>query len=204
MVERNLHNGGTEMRMWNAISGHILIQENIGTDEQRKDFIAQTMLYMKTHDSMPNTNDGCWRGHVRYVNDEWYTNAFNDQLNTIVGYYLENDTAYTNTFNRGRPEIDQWTNVNQPGSLNILHSHKAFEYSAVYYLSVENTGDIVFLNPANLDATCSYAGPGTSRLHYTPKAGDLLMWPGWIPHEVERNPSNSYRINIATNIRFVK
>jgi len=54
-----------------------------------------------------------------------------------------------------------------------------------------------------MDLSASYLGPGTSRMHYTPKDGDLVMWPSWIPHQVERNESNIQRVCIAFNIRFL-
>ena len=39
-------------------------------------------------------------------------------------------------------------------------------------------------------------------MHFTPNDGDLIIWPGWIPHEVEENPASHERINFAFNINL--
>ena len=36
----------------------------------------------------------------------------------------------------------------------------------------------------------------------TPVEGDLVIWPAWMPHEVETNTSNTQRVNIAFNIKL--
>ena len=36
----------------------------------------------------------------------------------------------------------------------------------------------------------------------TPKDGDLFIWPGWVPHQVEENKSNQQRINLAFSINL--
>ena len=49
-------------------------------------------------------------------------------------------------------------------------------------------------------------GGETEFLHQSvrvkPKDGMLVLWPGWIPHEVIENKSNRQRINIAWGINF--
>ena len=39
-------------------------------------------------------------------------------------------------------------------------------------------------------------------MSYTPKDGDLVVFPGWVPHDIELNKSNKPRINISFNISF--
>ena len=35
-----------------------------------------------------------------------------------------------------------------------------------------------------------------------PKDGLLILWPGWVPHEVEENKSDQQRINLAWGINY--
>mgnify|MGYP003704826005 FL=1 len=49
---------------------------------------------------------------------------------------------------------------------------------------------------------CGPNSPFSSRMSYQPKDGDLLLWPGWLPHEVEINNSEKQRVNIAFNIKL--
>ena len=202
MVEWIIYNGGTKMRLWKAYSGHMLIESDVGTQEQRHDLLKQAYDFKKFHHSNSNSNDGCWRGNIKYERAEWLEQALMQQIEQTVNYYLEEDRAFAHMFKGGDPYVESWTNINDPGSMNRLHTHKAFNFSAIYYVQAHHTGDLVFLNPANLDLSASYLGPGTSRMHYTPNDGDLVMWPSWIPHEVERNESDIQRVCIAFNIRF--
>jgi hypothetical protein len=72
----------------------------------------------------------------------------------------------------------------------------------VYYLQATGTGDIVFYNPNNITDSCNLFAPFTSTIAISPQDGDLLVFPAWLPHEVETNTSDRDRINISMNIRF--
>ena len=39
-------------------------------------------------------------------------------------------------------------------------------------------------------------------MSYTPTNGDLVVFPGWMPHDIEPNTSSKERISIAFNISF--
>ena len=93
-----------------------------------------------------------------------------------------------------------WTNVNEPGSTNDIHSHKIANFACTYNLQTAGTGYLTFKNPANLLNDCSVQSPFVRDFKIEPKDGDLLIWPAWVPHYVEENKSNKQRINIATNI----
>ena len=95
---------------------------------------------------------------------------------------------------------ESWVNINEPNSKNILHAHKDHMFACVYYLQGTDTGAITFQNPVNLLVDCSVLSPFVRRFGHTPKDGDLILWPAWVPHEVEVNTSDRQRINITSNI----
>ena len=95
-----------------------------------------------------------------------------------------------------------WTNVNEVGSKNVIHSHKADAWAGIYYVQAEGTGNLMFHNPANLLNDCKFNSPFVRGLGIQPKDGMLILWPGWVPHEVVENESNRQRINIAWGINF--
>lgn len=175
---------------------------NVGTPEQRQDLLKQAVLRQRTVPSISNTNEGCWRGQFKYTNDEWLLNELKQHLQTVVDYYIDADPSYRHRLTPRGLDINYWTNINNPGSNNRLHTHKDDDFSAIYYLVAENTGDLTFHNPANLLTDCSLNSPYTSRMCYTPVEGDLVIWPAWMPHEVETNTSNTQRVNIAFNIKL--
>jgi uncharacterized protein (TIGR02466 family) len=124
-------------------------------------------------------------------------------VNELISIYAQEDPIYSKKIESyGIPQIEYWTNINEPGSMNVMHDHRLHHYVAVYYIQGTDTGDIVWHNPINVTQSCHPHGPFVSRYSYTPKDGDLIVWPAWMPHETEINQSDRQRINVAFNIRF--
>ena len=100
-----------------------------------------------------------------------------------------------------------WVNINKNGDSNAVHDHGQGLFSGVYYVKSEkDSGDIVLRTPV---AAHSYAitqdfiktnNPFNSSIQrFTPKTGDLVLFPSWILHYVEPNLSGEDRISIAFN-----
>lgn len=100
-----------------------------------------------------------------------------------------------------------WAMVNREGDSIRAHLHPNSLFSGVLYLSAPaNSGAIAFLDPragAQVllppleDPTC---GPGCGRVLRQPRQGLLLLFPGWLWHEVERSGSCEARVSISFNI----
>ena len=117
--------------------------------------------------------------------------------------YFEKDSTFNSIIGKCRNrDINIWTNVNEVGSKNVVHSHKPDAWAGIYYLQAEETGNLVFTNPANLLLQCNPKSPYTRKTGIKPKDGMLVLWPGWVPHEVEENQSNKQRINLAWGVNF--
>lgn len=202
MVEWFIYCGGSKMRVWNILRGDVLIS-NIGTPEQRSELLKQALAAKENNPSMGYTNEGCWRGEVRYEKSEWLMEELHNVVSNCVNFYLQEDQSYKNRFKpHEQPYIESWTNINDPKSRNIVHAHKSFDYVALYYIQAKDTGGLVFHNPANLLSDCNPNSPYVTKMIFEPQDGDLLVWPAWIPHEVYVNESNLQRVNIAFNIRL--
>ena len=79
-----------------------------------------------------------------------------------------------------------------------------YSFVGLYYIDAEGTGDLIFHNPINLVSDCNPKSPFVRTVSYPPKNGNLLLWPAWVPHEVEINNSDRYRINIYLRIDWEK
>jgi len=189
------------MNIWSVVRGDVLLK-NVGTEEQLKSLLGQALDASQTIESMPNSGNGCWRSDFRYNDIDWLVQEVTSSVNTAMQFYLKEDTSYAYRVKPKHSQMDYWTNVNDKGSSNRLHTHKDYDFVAVYYIQGEGTGDLTFHNPANLLTDCNPNSPFVSRMSYQPKDGDLLLWPAWIPHEVEVNYSDRQRINIAFNIKL--
>ena len=83
-----------------------------------------------------------------------------------------------------------WFNVNTPGESTGWHSHSRYRTVAVLYISVPG-GDIEFRQ-------------GGAYWRETPRAGDLLVFPGSLEHRVLSNTSTDCRISVAFNVSPVR
>jgi uncharacterized protein (TIGR02466 family) len=101
-----------------------------------------------------------------------------------------------------------WININTDSAFNAPHVHPDALLAGVYYVKVpEYSGDIVFKNPA---INQQYHIPKASVKNFnkvlaskwtvTPKNNMCLIFPAWIEHYVEPNPTHEERISIAFNI----
>lgn len=176
---------------------------NIGSSEQKENLIKQIKAEQLKEKTVNNSNPGCWRSYYRYSDFNWL-------INEVLSLYAEANNLYKaandgkDIFNiNGKPNLNYWTNINSPGSRNVLHSHNSSHYSCVYYVQGTGTGDLRLLNPSNLLGNCNFTAPFTRDFYYSPKDGDLILWPAWIPHEVEPNNSSRERINIVFDIETV-
>lgn len=191
------------MKAYKLIEANLFV-DNFGSPEQIET-LKQEALYQKLNypETMAFTNNGCWRSEFKYKDISWLMMGLTNVLNTAIDYYKANDPTYKEKCSAYiKPEVTYWTNINEPGSRNVLHNHDLHHFVACYYLQSEGTGNIVFSNPGNLMENCHPYSPFVSQMAYPPKTGDLLLWPGWMPHQTEINYSKQQRISIALNIRF--
>jgi uncharacterized protein (TIGR02466 family) len=112
------------------------------------------------------------------------------------------------------PQLYSWTSVHAGGSEHPPHIHEDSMLSAVYYAHVPpGAGPLVFEDPrgapvfASLRTAFGNNTPlplapfhQTFRLH--PHTGDLVLFPSWLRHSVERSvlSDNENRISFSFNI----
>jgi uncharacterized protein (TIGR02466 family) len=105
---------------------------------------------------------------------------------------------------------EMWAIINKKEDFNVVHTHPNCHLSAAYYVKapancgrfqVENPNivmrhshpEIQIKNELNLEV----AGIEINE-------GDLLLFPGYLPHKVKRNESNKDRIVISFNVDVKK
>ena len=181
----------------------IIVKENVGTEDQRKDLKKQ-ILHAKENDigTQGGSNHGCWRSNATY-DMEWLYNEMRQLSDHANKIYFEDDPVFKSFIeNSKNRDFGIWTNVNEVGSKNVLHTHTDDAWAGIYYLQAEGTGNLVFTNPAKLLLQCNPRSPYTRKTGIKPEDGMLVIWPGWVPHEVLENKSNKQRINIAWGINY--
>jgi uncharacterized protein (TIGR02466 family) len=105
---------------------------------------------------------------------------------------------------------NMWTTVYPQGAFVPQHIHNNVMVSGVYYVKAEpNCGDLVFTDPSWVAKTNStpdtapvpFPAPRT-KWSLPVKTGDMVLFPGWLPHNSRPNASGEDRIIVSFNLRF--
>ena len=81
---------------------------------------------------------------------------------------------------------DVWGVIYRKGEFSLSHNHYPSAWSFGYYIQMpKGSAPVVF--------------PGADQTIY-PKEGDMIVFPGWVQHEVPANKTEEERIMIAGNI----
>ena len=135
---------------------------------------------------------------------------FSTELQDI--YHIVEDrfkylTKHFNFKDVERNILNCWININSKNSFHYKHPHPLSLFVAVYYVKVpQNSGNIVLHNPQinyhiNMAPHMieSYNTFNSSTYSIYPKEGQLLIFPGWLEHEVLPSDTDEERISISFN-----
>jgi uncharacterized protein (TIGR02466 family) len=112
-------------------------------------------------------------------------------------------------FERRLGIANYWININKKNNYNKMHIHSSSILSGCYYAATPpRSGSIIFHNRPEASyilGEMKQVGARESMFTTTsqacePKAGAVLVFPGWLQHSVEENKSEQDRISIAFNL----
>ena len=113
----------------------------------------------------------------------------------------------------GFPVLENlWFNINMKGDTNSVHIHDNSFISGVYYLKAKvDQGNITFYKSFYQDYITVSRAPiaehniiNSPARTFPPKTGKLIMFPGSLPHGVERNNTDEERVSISFNTKIVR
>jgi uncharacterized protein (TIGR02466 family) len=150
------------------------------------------------------SNRGGW--HSKY--DFFTCNSFDPFLKYICSN-IENSLIYACNLKL----VSMWININQKGNYNKCHCHPGATLSGVFWIKTpDNCGNLVLRSDKDYSEhelldSISEGLPEKynyySSFVFTPKEGSMVLFPSHILHDVEMNESESDRISIAFNLKFV-
>ena len=130
-----------------------------------------------------------------------FINNFKDFLKQII----TNEMGWEYVPNKQRI-VAMWAIINKKDSYNVKHNHQNCYLSASYYVKKpKNSGDISFFDPKEMK---TYRFPeikkntdySVEKITIKSEEGDLLIFPSYLYHDVEKNLTNEERIVVSFNI----
>jgi len=140
--------------------------------------------------SIKKSNFGGWHSEM----DLQHHAVFNELTNLIL--YLAEDVVKPYTSSELK-FLEMWANVNRKGDHNVHHTHRGILSGVVYIKVPEDSGRLVFCNPA----IRAFNHPiSKSDLAVDPVPLALIVFPSWLEHYVESSNSEEERISISFNL----
>ena len=170
---------------------------------QLNQYLEQKILQWKEADPKGHnrTNVNCWHSTTDMNLKEEY-NVLSKEL------FAMQDEIYKKEHLKPKPVCgNMWANVNYPGGYNRPHLHPNSLFSGVYWIKTPvKSGNLMIYDPRPGIHTTMHGrkeGPLPHQfwreIHYTPRAGTIVMFPAWLWHEVRPNESNDTRISVSFN-----
>ena len=157
--------------------------------------------WSKQNKGVLKTNAGGWHSTTNMNRKEEY-NVLTKEL------FAMQYEIFKKEFLTQKPVLgNMWANINYPGNANRPHLHPNSLFSGVYWVKApEKSGSLMLYEPRP-GAQCTMPNRKEGNLphelwreiHYTPKAGTIVMFPAWLWHEVKPNQSNDIRISVSFN-----
>jgi uncharacterized protein (TIGR02466 family) len=178
-----------------------LFTKNYGNSQNLNKLLMNEITKMREKDpkGLPSTNAGCWRSMHKYECEVELFKPMSMILASWTDHYFPNIPLAA--------DITYWTNVNEPGSSNLFHTHYMAnaDLSGVYYVQGAGTGIIRFSTHEQLYRMIPPHMPHANMIGHDPNDGDILLFPSYLLHDVTPNLHKSrQRISIAFNATIKK
>ena len=93
---------------------------------------------------------------------------------------------------------NSWVTKFLPGDTAQVHDHRPDVISGVYYIKATgNEGNLKLINPLTYNNFV-----GDLDFEIIPITGKLVLFPGWLKHQVLQNNSTNERISLAFNLEL--
>ena len=181
-----------------------LFYNNIDIDIDTKKFLLNSS-FKRTGGGTSNWTKS------NYILDDEVCKGFVDklffQLKLFVNNYLHTDDRHFEWY-----ITNSWVLKHEPNDYNPAHAHANSLITGVYYLEVpEHSGDITFHKPDGLTNIFhvstnipykEYTPTNCGRWTFTPREGDILLFPSHLYHSVGVNETNKQRYSLSINFHI--
>jgi uncharacterized protein (TIGR02466 family) len=95
--------------------------------------------------------------------------------------------------------VHAWAGVHRGGSAHATHVHPAVGLAGTFYASLPEGGDAQH-QAGQLHFTDPRVGSHGVDVRFTPKQGDVVLFPPWLPHRVASTFGKVPRVAVSFNV----
>jgi uncharacterized protein (TIGR02466 family) len=191
-------------RLNSALKRYVFAQERSGSAGNPRPLTQRNAALFESHFNLFRDSDPAIQELKSFC---W------DQLLAVIGRLNGYDLA---TLHRLLIYNECWFHITRRGGFFGVHNHPNASWSGVYCVDTgrpdgdkDSTGLLTFINPSITSAMHMDAGNANMRLPYgyqvasvSLEAGQLVLFPSWVLHDVKAFAGEGERITIAFNCWF--
>lgn len=176
------------------------------SDALNKDLRSFILTLEQTESGLSKSNVGGWHSAIDLLaRDDGAVQQLRERL-WQFSHHLFKQFSHTQAVPRFR--IEGWANVLRHGQYHSVHAHPNATWSGVYYVTDNGddqehpfSGRFELLDPRPA-ASVGYAELSNlyGRFLLNPNAGQMLVFPSWMQHQVHPYFGTDERITVAFNI----
>lgn len=158
------------------------------------------------------SNVGGWHSDVRFLAREAdCVGELRTRIEQVINELTRRVARPQSTGQRVRFDVEAWANVSRHGHYHSPHNHPNALWSGVYYVTGNEevaghpfSGKLELIDPRP-GASLTYAELTDlyGRFLLSPRAGQMIVFPGWLQHFVHPYFGTGERISIAFNVSVV-
>ena len=162
-------------------------------------------LYAEDNKGIKRSNQGGWHSQSFQLGiKDTIQNKFAIKIQEYILNCFQNMGWKTKDKNIRIKEM--WAIINKKENFNVIHTHPNCYLSSAYYVKAsKNCGGFIAENP---NIAKRYAYPqianrnelNVEAARIEIEEGDLLLFPSYLPHKVDKNESGEDRIVISFNV----
>lgn len=179
------------------------------TERLNRDLLATILELQRGSRGIDRSNVGGWHSDIDFLRlQSPCIVELNRRLREFVTGLNQSVLVPELRRRAGSFGLEGWANVLAHGQYNKLHTHPNAFWSGVYYVNGNETveghpmsGKLELVDPRpgahfpNADMTTLY---GRVLLH--PHAGQMVLFPSWLQHQVHPNFGETPRVSVAFNV----
>tara|TARA_B100001939_G_scaffold90570_2_gene77600 strand:+ start:3882 stop:4556 length:675 start_codon:yes stop_codon:yes gene_type:complete len=146
------------------------------------------------------SNSGGWQSNDGIESNPIFVKAYRTIKRVVANELVPALGLEKNSFNVTMH--NSWGNMNFNGNFNKPHLHNGCFYSGVMYIRADgDEGNLVFVDTNHKVAGVFPPNPIMKESEiYSPRTGDLYLFPSGLMHMVEPNLTNKTRYSISFNL----
>lgn len=184
------------------------------SEARNADLKERILAEREREDSVAASNLGGW--HSGRPMDKWGGPRIEEVLSAACRMADRLTMDRSGQAVRANWSTRAWANINENGHGNEFHYHPGVYWSGTYYVddggraSDESLGGEFEIMDPRGPGVAMYApslvfsdgghNTGGTNVRFTPRAGLLMLFPGWLYHQVRPYLGSTQRISIAFNL----